>query len=158
VPLIERQPSADGCRIERSDYIRPFWRAPYQRCMDSVPNGRQVVVLDADSVVVEAYRDWIVPPRAQQDSWNREAARITGVFGPPVRSTNAAVNVVADVARNDAMLRTYCEAWRGLDSVEVVLRLEPRKDVGRPSLDESWRLHREARYGPLPDAIACGLR
>jgi len=158
VPLIERQPSADGCRIEHSDYIRPFWRAPYQRCIDSVPNGQQDVVLDADSVVVEAHRDWIVPPRAQQGSWNREAARITRLFGPPVRSTYAAVNLVADVARSDAMLSSYCAAWRGLDSVEVVLRLEPSKDVGPPSLDEPWRLHRDARYGPLPDAVACGLR
>jgi hypothetical protein len=102
--------------------------------------------------------DWTVPPRAQQASWNREAARITQLFGPPVRSTNAAVDLGADVARRDAMLRSYCAAWRGPDSVEVVLRLEPSKDVGRPSLDEQWGLHRDSRYGPLPDAIACGLR
>jgi hypothetical protein len=158
VPLIEREPLAAGCRIEHSDYIRPFWRAPYQRCIDSVPNGQQVVILDADSVVVETDRNWIVPPRAQQGSWNREAARITGLFGPPVRTTNAAVNLAADVARSDAMLRSYCVAWRGPDSVEVVLRLEPRKDVGPPSLEEPWQLHRDSRYGPLPDAVACGLR
>jgi hypothetical protein len=39
-----------------------------------------------------------------------------------------------------------------------VLRLEPGTDVGLPGLNHPWRLRRDSRYGPLPDAVACGLR
>ena len=148
VALVERPTSGTACGIERAEYVRPFWRAPYQRCRDSVAGGYQSTVLDADSVVVEAHRSWIVAPRTQPTAWDREAERLIRLFGKPVHT----------ISRPEPSLPPYCAAWRGPDSAEITLRLQPTNDVGPIGIDELWEMHRNARYGPLPDAVACGLR
>jgi hypothetical protein len=153
--LVDYAPSPDNCRLEATRYAKPFWHAPYRRCVDSDSGGHQVVVLDAESLVVETHHDWVAAPQAQQVSWNREAARLTRLFGPPVRSANAASHLAADVAQPNAMLRSYCEAWRGPDRSEIVLRLDPTTDAGSPTLARAWNLRRDSRYGPLADAVAC---
>lgn len=113
-----------------------------------MPDGYQAIVLDADSVVVEAHRAWVVQPHMQQATWDREAGHIARLFGKPVHS----------IARQGPSLPPYCAAWRGPDSVEVTLRLQPINDLAPPRIDQEWQLHRDARHGPLPDVVACGLR
>jgi len=155
--LIDSVPrSLAVCTLSNRTYVRPFWRAPYLECGDSVAAGREGFELDADSVVVSTARSWTVPPFAQRAWWRREVDRLTQAFGTPVRSVNQPPE--ASSLASSTLLQTYCAAWRGPDSVEVMLYLDPATDVGGPGEDQPWQLRRYARYGPLLGAVSCGMR
>jgi hypothetical protein len=154
--LLDRVPaSLTACAPNHRTYDRPFWRAPYRDCTDSVAGGWQNFELDADSVVMDLARTWTVPPFEQRARWDREANRLTRLFGLPVRSNNRPPDSSLSAS---PLLRSYCVAWHGPDSVEVTLYLEPDTDVGPPREDAPWQLRRYARHGPLLGARSCGLR
>ena len=154
--LLDPAPSTLAhCTTFHREYVRPFWRAPYTSCGDSVSGGWQGVELDADSVVVETRRTRTVGPYQQRAVWNREAGRLTDLFGDPVRNHNRPPE---DSALDGELVRTYCATWRGPDSVEVVLYLDPLTDVGPARENHPWQLRRYARHGPLLGAASCGLR
>ena len=152
--LVERKPGSLGeCELRHREYVRPFWRAPYRQCRDTLIDGSSWLEVDADSVVTEASREWSVAIGGEQAAWDREARQLTTAFGQPVWDSLAPSRTdAADI--QVAHLRSYCAAWRGPYSVEAALRLTPTSDVS-PAPGTSWRLVRNARNGPLADAIAC---
>ena len=129
----------------------------YTTCADSIVSGTQTFTVDADSVVVATSAEWIVPPHRQRAEWDSAVARLNAAFGSPTSNYNAPVNMTSD-AVNDSLVRVYCAAWRGPDSVEIALHLDPLSDVGSPRIDKPWRLRRYSRHGPLFDAVSCRLR
>ena len=156
--LIDSVPrSLAVCTLSNRTYVRPFWRPPVLACAllgvwrfgGGWPRRFE---LDADSVVVSTARSWTVPPFAQRAWWRREADRLTQAFGTPVRSVNQPPE--ASSLASSTLLRTYCAAWRGPDSVEVTLYLDPATDVGGQGEDQPWQLRRYARYGPLLGAVS----
>lgn len=157
-PFVEgTRSSLSGCVPNNRTYNRPFWRAPYRECRDSMPAGWQFLEVDADSVVTELIRVWMVPTGQQQAFWDREADRLSSVFGQPSRS----INIPWQASPADMALggRTHCAAWRGPDSVTAALRLQAPSDAIGPTMTyNGWRLSRYVRNGPLSDAIDCGLR
>jgi len=139
--------------VTSREYARPFWRPPYRQCLDSLADGWQFVEVDADSVVTEVSREWRVPAGGEQPAWDREARRLTAALGRPVWDSLApSPRDAADIGV--AHWRSYCAAWRGPDSVEAALRLSPVSDAS-PAPATPWRLVRNARNGPLADAVAC---
>ena len=154
--LVASATARGTCEVDATQYDKPFWRAPYTTCRESITSGSQTVTFDADSVVVETFAEWVVPAHQQRAQWDSVVARLTARFGAPARTRNAPVNLTRD-AVNDSLLRTYCTAWHGPDSIEIALYLGPSTDVGPPRVDQAWRLRRYARNGPLSDAVSCGL-
>jgi hypothetical protein len=154
--LVEPRPIALAeCPLSRSEYTRPFWRAPYRHCRDSLADGWQFVEVDADTVVTELSREWMVPAGSERVAWERQARRLTETFGLPVRSRLAPP--APDSSRQQlAWSRTYCAAWRGPDSVQATLRLASTTDVDPGEAPVPWRLAWHVRNGPLADAVACG--
>jgi hypothetical protein len=104
------------------------------------------------------HHEWVVPPGAQQASWDREAARLSQFFGAPVWSANAPADLTADLARRYATPPSYCAVWRGPDSSLIVLLLFPTADYGPITLAGTWQLNRDAGYSAHPYAVACGMR
>jgi hypothetical protein len=156
--LLDSVPLAlDHCVESHRQYNLPFWRAPYRDCRDSLTDGSQGFEVDADSVVVSTHRSWVVLAFEQQPAWNREAARLTRLFGTPVRSFDHPFEDLP-LSGDQGLRIPRCAAWRGSDSVEVSLYLDPMTDVGPPRVDQPWRLRRYGRHGPLLGAVSCGLR
>jgi hypothetical protein len=155
--LLDTVPSSLAhCSPNHRTYNAPFWRAPYRACGDSVYDGWQGFEVDADSVVISMHHEWIAPAFEQRVWWDREATRLTRLFGRPVRSSNQPPpQSELGLGR---LLSQYCVVWRGPDSVEAVLRLAPMTDVGPPPVDQPWSLRLDARHGPLLGAVSCGLR
>jgi hypothetical protein len=77
--------SLDGCVLSARTYGRPFWRAPYRECRDTLPTGWQFAEFDSDTIVTELARAWtdIGDDSAAMRAFVREAGRLTAAFGPP---------------------------------------------------------------------------
>ena len=139
-PLVSiRPPSLDACDVKTISYVRPFWRAPYRTCRDTIGGRLEVVEVDADSLVTELVTSWDVPAADRQAAFATETAALTERFGLPFRCAPTQL------------------VWRARDSVRVALLLQPNTDVFYPGMPDSisWRISRYARLGPLLDAWWC---
>jgi len=156
--LAEPVPSRlDTCARQSTQYVAPFWRAPYLGCQDSTPaGGSQYLELDADSVVVAAFHQWSVPEADRSARWEVAATHLTRLFGKPVRGAGRLGEYRS--GSEPQSLRAYCALWRGSDSVEVALYLQPTTDVAPSPPGRPWVLKRYARHGPLLGAVSCGAR
>lgn len=155
--LVEHAPvSLARCSAVHTQFSPPFWRAPYASCIDSLQDGQQGFEVDSDSVVVSEWRDWTVPAGKQDSVWARVAGRIESRFDTRIRGQRR----LSDFGSRPGTekLGGYCALWRGPDSVEVSLFLQPITDVGPADSASSWKVRRYARYGPLAGAVACGAR
>ena len=155
--LLEQVPvSLAGCTPSPKEFSPALWHAPYLVCGDSLPAGRQAFEVDSDSFVVSESRDWRVPFDSRDAAWARAAHIVQSRFGTPVRGQLTLREFPE--ARTRESPRSYCALWRGPDSVEIALYLQPTSDVGSSVDTLPWELRRYARYGPLPGAVSCGAR
>lgn len=148
---IDRAPtSLDACTPRDSAGVRSH------ECDEALPDGRQRLVVAADSTVTEVAREWLLGDAAREPAFARESTALARAFGVPAHARR--LDAASRARDGRAAWRSECLAWRGADGVEAVLRLDPLVDVGpvRDTID--WRLSRRVRQGAIPPAIACGLR
>ena len=140
-PLVAQLPwipdSLDGCRPLTTQYVKPFWRAPYRACVVEHDSAFSYVEVDADSVVVRAssYRE--VPAGRREEVYRAAEARLETWLGPGRRC------------------HAHKTVWMATDTLQVELRMGPGADVVSQMETFPWRLAQTMRLGPLDPAIAC---
>jgi hypothetical protein len=132
--LMTQHGSATCSRSDRT-YATPFWRPPYQTCRSAIADSTESAEIDADSVVVELYSTWTVPPAAQAGLFSQAEGELTSRFGSPQRCSPTKVE------------------WRQGDSLDVVLQIAPVSQVGTEFDEGPYRMIRIARLGPIDPAV-----
>ena len=124
-----------SCGMSARSYAVTFWRPPYQTCSSEMTDSTESAEIDSDSVVVELYNSWTVPPTAQAGLFSQAEGELTSQFGSPRRCSASKVE------------------WRQGDSLDMVLQVAPVSQTGTEFDAGPYRLTRLARLGPLDPAV-----